>query len=286
VVAEAFGLGEISRAHVSVIAEGFTPERAAVISNVEPQLVAAARDHTPRDLAGLVRHVTDAIDGDGGAASDEAQHARRSYSLSNTLDGTLVTNGTYDYVDGEIHKTAIAAEMKRDHQPHDPRTLTQRRADAHTNLMRRSLDQGEVGETHHVRPHLSAILDLNEHPDASPELVARVRAERDRNGFLSATMLEMIACDCDLSRVITAGKSEVLDVGRASRVPSAAQWKALVVRDQHCQAPGCDRPPDQCQPHHIWHWTRGGPTDLENLQLLCWHHHRQHHIEDARSRAG
>ena len=84
VVAEAFGLGEISRSHAAVIAEAYTPERAAEISNVEPQLVAAAHDHTPSELGGLVRFVTDAIDGDGGAESDEAQHARRGYFMSST----------------------------------------------------------------------------------------------------------------------------------------------------------------------------------------------------------
>jgi hypothetical protein len=197
----------------------------------------------------------------------------------------FAANGLFDPVDGEIHKTAIEAEMVRDLQANDSRPTSQRRADALTNLLRRSLDQGELGETHHVRPHLTAVLNLNEHPGASPDLIAQARAEHHDNGFLSAAMLELIACDCDLSRVITVGKSEILDVGRATRVPSAAQWKALVVRDQHCQAPGCDRPPSHCQPHHIWHWTRGGPTDLNNLILLCWHHHRERHIQEAKARA-
>ena len=25
--------------------------------------------------------------------------------------------------------------------------------------------------------------------------------------------------------------------------------------------------------HHIWHWADGGPTNLNNLDLLCGHHH-------------
>jgi hypothetical protein len=284
VVAEAFGLGEISRSHASVIADAYTPERAAEISHVEPPLVAAARDHTPQQLGRLVRRVTDAIDGDDGATSDETKYARRGYFLSQTLDGMFAANGLFDPVDGQIHKTAIEAEMVRDLQPNDSRSTSQRRADALTNLLRRSLDNGDVGESHGVRPHLTAVLNLNEQPGASPELIAHARTERDDNGFLSATMLEMIACDCDLSRVITAGKSEILDVGRATRVPSAAQWKALVERDRHCQHPGCDRPPSQCQAHHLWYWTRGGPTNLENLKLYCFHHHREHHIEEAKAR--
>lgn len=33
--------------------------------------------------------------------------------------------------------------------------------------------------------------------------------------------------------------------------------------------------------HHKWHWEHGGPTDLDNLELLCWEHHRERHIQDA-----
>jgi hypothetical protein len=95
--------------------------------------------------------------------------------------------------------------------------------------------------------------------------------------------LERLTCDCDISRVITTGRSEVLDVGRATRTIPPAVWKALVVRERHCQAPGCDQPPERCEGHHIIHWERGGPTSLDNV--LCWHHHREQHKHDAQARA-
>ncbi|MHB8466281.1 MAG: HNH endonuclease signature motif containing protein [Acidimicrobiales bacterium] len=41
--------------------------------------------------------------------------------------------------------------------------------------------------------------------------------------------------------------------------------------------PGCDRPPGWCQAHHIIWWTKDGPTDLDNLALLCSHHHHLVH---------
>ena len=77
------------------------------------------------------------------------------------------------------------------------------------------------------------------------------------------------------------GPSQVLDVGRATRTVNTAQWNALVARDQHCTHPGCTRPPAYCDAHHIIHWTRGGPTNLANLSLLCWEHHRKQHLHDA-----
>ncbi|MDQ1458498.1 MAG: hypothetical protein QOH28_4118, partial [Actinomycetota bacterium] len=274
-----------SQRHALVIANAYTPERASEMSELEDSLVVAARTHTPQELGRLVRYVTDAIDGDGGAATDEQRYERRGYHLSRTLDGMLATNGTYDPEAGEIHAAALAAEMERDLQDHDSRTPAQRRADAHTNLMRQSLDRGDLGTTRNARPHVTVVVDLDELPGTSPDLVAHVRAERRRDGHLSAVTLERLTCDCDISRVITAGRSEVLDVGRATRTIPPAIWKALVVRDGHCQAPGCDQGPDRCEGHHVVHWTRGGPTNLANLQLLCWQHHRHRHNHDAQARA-
>ena len=111
--------------------------------------------------------------------------------------------------------------------------------------------------------------------------------DRERNQRLSDNTLEMLMFDCKLSRVIVAGQSEILDVGRATRTVTAAQWKALVIRDGHCQAQGCRRGPSDCQAHHIdpWGAPHFGPTNLENLQLLCWYHHRKRHSHDARARA-
>jgi hypothetical protein len=74
-----------------------------------------------------------------------------------------------------------------------------------------------------------------------------------------------------------AGESEVLDVGRATRTVSRAQWNALVARDAGCITPGCNAPPEHCEVHHRRRWGEGGCTDLENLELKCWRHHRAEH---------
>jgi hypothetical protein len=104
---------------------------------------------------------------------------------------------------------------------------------------------------------------------------------------LSDASRERIMCDCNLTRIIMYGPSEVLDVGRTTRTATPAQWKALVLRDGHCQHPGCRQPPRRCQAHHKRHWAPPyyGTTDLDNLELLCTFHHREHHKHDARARA-
>lgn len=86
-----------------------------------------------------------------------------------------------------------------------------------------------------------------------------------------------LLCDARIRRIVTNARSEILDVGRARRTWSTAQRAAIIVRDQHCRGPGCDRPPDWCHIHHIRWWSHNGPTDLDNGILLCTHHHRLLH---------
>ena len=40
-----------------------------------------------------------------------------------------------------------------------------------------------------------------------------------------------------------------------------------------CAFPGCDRPVHWCDAHHVHWWEHGGPTDIDNLTLLCRRHH-------------
>ena len=52
----------------------------------------------------------------------------------------------------------------------------------------------------------------------------------------------VLACDCNVTRILLGSDSGVIDVGRSKRVISPAQKRALNVRDKGCRFPGCDRP--------------------------------------------
>ena len=71
--------------------------------------------------------------------------------------------------------------------------------------------------------------------------------------------------------------SQPLDIGRATRVVQPAQRMTLAVRDRGCVFPGCERPLAWSEGHHLWPWINGGPTNLDNLALLCRAHHRAVH---------
>lgn len=284
-VADAFGRGEISARHAHVIADAYTPARTAELDGMETEFVDAATKFAPKQLRVFVQHITDAIDNDGGAEHDDKLYDARKGFLSETLGGGYELNARLDPTGGKILETALDAEMRRDLQRDDTRTTRQRRADAIVALARLALERGELGESHNIRPHFTYVVHAGETPGVTTDDVARMRMECQTDGHVSAAMLELLMCDCTMSRVIVAGRSEILDVGRASRTVTAAQWKALVVRDGHCQAGGCDRPPSHCDAHHVDHWEHGGSTDLDNLLMLCWHHHRQRHRHDAQARA-
>jgi hypothetical protein len=69
----------------------------------------------------------------------------------------------------------------------------------------------------------------------------------------------------------------VLDLGRACRLASRAQRRALRALYATCAVPGCAVKYDNCRLHHVVRWEDGGPTDLANLLPLCErHHHRVH----------
>jgi Domain of unknown function (DUF222)/HNH endonuclease len=95
-------------------------------------------------------------------------------------------------------------------------------------------------------------------------------------GILHPETVRRLACDCRLEVSVEDPDGLVVGIGRASRTPPAWLKRALMKRDRGCQFPGCGgRRFLHC--HHIWHWIRGGPTELQNLVLLCSFHHRMVH---------
>ncbi|HET9730340.1 MAG TPA: DUF222 domain-containing protein [Acidimicrobiia bacterium] len=279
VVADALVSGAVSPASVRVITDACTPARADRFGEVEAQLVDVAQHGSVRDLRGVVQRAVERIDADGGAAAEQARYAARDVRLSvhGQVFARLDAEGT------EIVYTALETRMAKDRdRKHDrPRIRGQRRHDALVDICRHYLASQDEPRARRGRPHVSVVVDLEVlRGQGHGDVACSVRADLEHVGAVSRETLRRMTCDAHIHRVIIDGSSLVLDVGRATRTVSDPLWRALVARDGHCQAPGCDRPPGWCEAHHIWHWEDGGPTDLDNLMLLCWRHHREHHEHD------
>jgi len=105
----------------------------------------------------------------------------------------------------------------------------------------------------------------------------KVMLTRAQATILGPATIRQLACDADIIPVVLGSQGEVLDLGRAERLFSKAQRRALWHRDGGCTYPGCDVPAGWCQAHHLVHWVDGGPSDLDHAALLCQRHHTQVH---------
>lgn len=239
----------------------------------EAVLVDAALDLEWRDFTRAVTYWRHAADDAGARRDAQAQHRRRKLHVSATWGGMVRIDGDLDPVGGEVVLTALRAmtgSALRDVT--DERTPAQIRADALVDLCRSHLDLGEAPRAGGERPHVSLLVDLE-----VLEGKAGGTCELDGTGVVTPDLARMLACDAGVSRIITKGRSEVIDVGRRTRTVPPALRRALVVRDRGCRAAGCDRPHRWCDAHHIDHWVDHGPTNLANLILLCRRHHRMVH---------
>ncbi len=101
--------------------------------------------------------------------------------------------------------------------------------------------------------------------------------------FACEVPMEAIRRMCCDGRVqlVTRDEDGVLGVGRVQRTIPPWLRRLARERDGGCRFPGCGRT-YWTQIHHIIHWARGGPTDLDNLITLCGHHHRLLHEDGWR----
>jgi hypothetical protein len=148
----------------------------------------------------------------------------------------------------------------------DLRNSDQRRADALLEIIRRGVKAArDVPVT--TKAAIVVTIDLD-------RLREQTGTGTTTTGHqLPPAAVRQLACDADIIPTILGTHSEVLDLGRRRRLATPAQHRALWVRDHGCTYPGCTRPPTWCDAHHLTHWADGGPTDLDNLILLCARHH-------------
>jgi hypothetical protein len=102
-------------------------------------------------------------------------------------------------------------------------------------------------------------------------------AEMADGTLITAGEARRLACTAKIIPAVLGEPSELLDLGRAKRLYTRGQRKALRIRDRQCRAEGCTVPATWCDAHHAVPWSQGGKTDIDNAVLLCGHHHRRAH---------
>ncbi|HYY10305.1 MAG TPA: HNH endonuclease signature motif containing protein, partial [Kineosporiaceae bacterium] len=105
-------------------------------------------------------------------------------------------------------------------------------------------------------------------------------ARIEHAGLVDHTTFELLTCNAVVRAALLEPGGALLDLGRRQRLATPTQRTALLARDGGCIIPGCPVPGDACDAHHVIWWSRGGPTDLDNLTLLCPRHHDETHHGD------
>jgi len=263
---KALAAGDVTSAHVDVLARA-TRHREDLYAEHEDTLVDAASELPPESFRHAARQWRCLAD-DARASKDAAKSSERNrLHCSATFGGTVV--GDFE-LDADGGATVLAALEARDH-PDPARPRSQRYGDALVEIMAESLDRENRGGR--APRTVDVVIDIDTLAGTPPADLATARCDLDRVGPIAPEIARRLACDAAVGRVVTRGRSEILDLGRRTRVVSRAQRRALARRDGGCGFPGCDRPHWWCDAHHIVHWLFGGRTDLINLVLLCRRHH-------------
>jgi hypothetical protein len=266
VTARAWRDGVLSTGQVDAITTSLDPHTVALFADHETAMVPTLVDLSVRDVAIAMAAWRECAtaDRDPKPEPDHTLHLSRTLAGRWRLDANLGPEG------GELLATALRLAHSPDTDGEPTRSAATRRADALTDICRHFLDHQQTRRGGRHRPHLNVITTLD-------DLERRGHGRLVDGTNLDATTVQRLVCDSGVHRMVTDGRSSILDYGTTTRTVPAPLFNVLVIRDRHCRFPGCDRPPEWTEAHHVRWITRGGATALHNLVLLCARHHHLLH---------
>lgn len=247
-----FAAGELSLDAVELLAEVATPE-------TELGLIDQARDADLHDLARIAaRAEPPSIDKSADQRSEEWLSTQW-----NLRGSRMSVNGQLTGVGAQMVEDRLVAAAKQ--IPKNPLT------DEHDEWSKRMAD-GLVEVCATDSDGRAPVPTVTVHADADALTTDDKGAAEVGSGPVVANeMARMLGCDADVETSMTS-EGRTVGVGRKTRQIPGWLRRQVEARDHHCRFPGCGRTVF-LQIHHIQPWAQGGPTDLDNLILLCWWHH-------------
>ena len=272
---DAFRSGTISYSKVRAMTRSATPEN-------EQMLLQVALQGTAQHVEQLVRKYrrAESLTDDRCA---ESQYEARELTCYFDDDGMLVLRGRMTPEDGAVFMKAVEAMVAaqnpcvvadEDAANLPKKTFPQKRVDALLALSEQAMSTMEKG----LQPLSSA---------DKYQVVVHIEHGNDQHFSiesgahhlpLSPATARRLCCDASLVPVLEDSSGNVLNVGRKTRAIPPSIRRALQIRDQGCRFPGCCES-RYVDAHHVQRWCDGGETRLDNLVLLCRHHHRLLHQE-------
>ncbi|SDL65061.1 HNH endonuclease signature motif containing protein [Tessaracoccus oleiagri] len=285
ILAEALAEGSISVAQAEAIVTGLKRLPVALgrtqLEGCQRQLLGYCDELGPAELRLAALRMWELYDPDG-AEDVEAQRLAREERLAKAGRGLRMTpdhhgsmrlTGQLPTADAALLQAQLDALMPPASSYMDEREVPSpeaRRADALLRLAAIAAASGDVPAQGGDRPHVQITMPLSMLTDG----LGAAGVFGFGGETVSAGEARRMACDAGLIPLVLGSASQPLDVGREYRLVPKALRTALTHRDQGCVFPHCTARPAACEAHHIQPWWAGGDTSLQNLVLLCAHHHR------------
>jgi len=252
---ERFAAGELSLDQVDAISRIATPATEEALIEEALGLSNAALDRAAR------RANPPSVE------DERAVWEKRWLMIQPSLDGT--EGRLHARLPGaELHLVETAIRSRADRIPVNPETgmfdpYPVRLADGLVELCATSGDESSPPVQVTVHADLEALTLTTETGGV---------AELQAGPVLANETARRLACDAIVEAAVY-DDCRILGVGRLTRMIPGWLRRQLWHRDGGCIFPGCtDR--GWIHGHHIQHWADGGPTNLNNLVLLCGFHHR------------
>ncbi|SEF36487.1 HNH endonuclease [Amycolatopsis pretoriensis] len=266
--------GRLSNPMIDTIVGALTQIPPEHREDAEQHLLTFADEAGHKQVAALGARIIAHLDPDGPEPdTTEPAIPNRELSLRRKRTGIWELHGRFDDETGSRASTLLdaLAERRTTDEGGDHRSPQERYGDAFSDAIDLALNAPTLPMQAGERAHVMVALHLNDLKSAVGQ------ATLGDTGTITAAEARIHACDSMIIPAVLGEKNEPLNLGRLRRLISAGLRRALYLRDRGCAFPGCHRPPRHCQGHHIRHWAEGGPTDLDNLVLMCAHHHRLLH---------
>jgi len=256
--------GKLSYAKVRALTRVATPE-------TEAKLLDAAMYSTGAQLERLCRGYRIAKTADNALPPPERSLRRRDLPGGMVKLEIVLTPDEADLVLGALDRARGLERKVDEHRIEQPDPKRPSRADGMVALAESYL-AGNAG-TGNGGERFQVMLHVDQDPLAPDGALAGTLDDGTR---VSAEAFRRVACDCGLVPVGHDKTGTTMSIGRRSRSIPPAIRRALLLRDRGCAFPGCTHN-RFLHGHHIQHWLHGGETSLDNLSLLCSHHHHLVH---------
>ncbi len=248
--------GDLSFDKVRAVAELATPE-------TDRELREQAQERSVRQLAEVARSRQVPTE-----ARAESDHERRFLRFNDRFRTATVQLPSESYAE-----TRACLEARARQVPSDGETpWDQRLCDAFLQVIRSSERDGRSTSSPYVVVAHVPLAALTDESGEATELAG----ELERDGLISCETVRRIACDATIVIGVDDDVGHTMYEGRARREPTDAQRREVMRRDRHCRFPGCTNV-TFTNTHHVVAWKPDGRTDIDNLALLCLHHHRLVH---------